>query len=83
MMHLGWIAYFIFAFVLASGMSLRAYTKGSLDPSGARAAFYVGMVSCTASFRFGLTLIAFFLSSSKINLLLGCISTQVIYNFLS
>jgi len=59
-------AYVTFAFVLAVMMSLRGYRKGSLDASGARAAFVVGLLSCTASVRFGLTLIAFFLSSSKV-----------------
>ena len=58
--------YFLFAFVLAVAMSLRGYRKGSLDASGARAAFVVGLILCTASVRFGLTLIAFFLSSSKV-----------------
>mmetsp|Transcript_8914 Transcript_8914/g.19749 ORF Transcript_8914/g.19749 Transcript_8914/m.19749 type:complete len:278 (+) Transcript_8914:2-835(+) len=47
-------------------MSLRGYRKRSLDASGARAAFLVGVISCTASVRFGLTLIAFFASSSKL-----------------
>lgn len=59
-------AYGAFALVLAVAMSVRGYRRRSLDASGARAAFVVGLVSCTASLRFGLTLIAFFLGSSKV-----------------
>ena len=58
--------YLLFASVLATFMSVRGYRKGSLDASGAVCAFFVGLVSCSASVRFGLTLIVFFLSSSKV-----------------
>ena len=59
-------AYLSFAFVLAALMSVRGYRKGSLNRSGAALAFVVGLVSCSASVRFGLTLITFFVGSSKV-----------------
>mmetsp|Transcript_37969 Transcript_37969/g.72791 ORF Transcript_37969/g.72791 Transcript_37969/m.72791 type:complete len:438 (+) Transcript_37969:122-1435(+) len=50
----------VFALAIAGG----GYKKKSLDISGAVSAFFVGWISCSASFAFGLTLIAFFVSSS-------------------
>ena len=55
-----------FAAFLALGMSARGYHRGSLSWSGAAAALLVGFVSCASSVQFGLTLIIFFLSSSKV-----------------
>lgn len=51
---------------LALAMSVRGYRKGSLNWSGAVLASVVGFISCVASVRFGLTLIVFFLGSSKV-----------------
>ena len=58
-------AYMAFALALATLMCVRGYRKRSLNASGAALAFVVGFVSCTASVRFGLTLITFFVASSK------------------
>ena len=58
-------AYLCFALALATLMCVRGYRKGSLNASGAALAFVVGLISCTASVRFGLTLITFFVASSK------------------
>lgn len=60
----GW-AYLGFACVLSTLMSVRGYRRKSLNASGAALAFVVGLVSCTASVRLGLTLITFFVASSK------------------
>lgn len=60
------VGYVALAVTLAAAMSARGYRKGSLSASGAALAFFVGLGSCVASVRFGLTLIAFFLSSSKV-----------------
>ena len=56
----------VFACLLAIALSVRGYRKGSLSKSGAVLALIVGFVSCAASVRFGLTLITFFLGSSKV-----------------
>lgn len=53
------------AVALAMLLSVRGYRKRSLNASGAALALVVGFVSFYASIRFGLTLIAFFLSSSR------------------
>lgn len=45
---------------------LRAYAKRSLNRSGAFAAFWVGLLCMSAGFRPGVTLLAFFFSSSKL-----------------
>jgi len=47
-------------------MSIYGYRKKSLNKSGAITAFFVGLICFTASIRFGVVLIAFFLSSSRI-----------------
>ena len=59
-----WV-YLAFACALSTLMSVRGYRKKSLNASGAALAFVVGLVSCTASVRLGLTLITFFVASSK------------------
>ena len=55
-----------FAFFLALAISVRGYRKGSLNRSGAMLALFVGFISCAASVSFGITLIVFFLGSSKV-----------------
>jgi uncharacterized membrane protein len=47
-------------------LSLHGRRKKSLSPSGARAAFVVGFLSFALSYRCGLTMIAFYYSSSKL-----------------
>ena len=54
------------AVVLALFLSVRGYRRRSLSYDGACLAFVVGLVSCAASIKLGLTLIAFFLGSSKV-----------------
>lgn len=56
----------LLAVALALAMSLYGYRKRSLNRSGALLALVVGFVSCAASNTFGLTLIAFFLGSSRV-----------------
>ena len=56
----------LYALALASLMSWRGRRKGSLSRDGAAAAFAVGLVSCAASVRLGLTLIAFFVTASRL-----------------
>jgi len=47
-------------------MSYSGYKKGSLSVSGAYAAFFTGFVGFGASYRFGIILILFYLTSSKL-----------------
>jgi len=54
------------ALFLALALSVRGYRRKSLNASGAALALVVGFISCVASVRFGLTLIVFFLGSSKV-----------------
>ena len=56
----------LYALALASLMFWRGRRKGSLSRDGAAAAFAVGLVSCAASVRLGLTLIAFFVTASRL-----------------
>lgn len=56
----------LLAAILAAVMSAYGYRKRSLNPSGAAFALVVGFVSCGASVTFGLTLIAFFIGSSRV-----------------
>jgi uncharacterized protein (TIGR00297 family) len=53
------------AFVTASLLAVRGHRSGALDLAGAVAAFFVGFLSLSASYRFGSTLIIFYLTSTK------------------
>ena len=52
--------------VIAAGMAFYGYRKKSLDVSGAVAAVLVGFVTFFSHAKFGLTLIIFFLTSSRL-----------------
>ena len=56
----------LFALLLATRVAFSGYKKRSLSFDGACLAFFVGLISCAASVKLGLTLIAFFLGSSKV-----------------
>lgn len=57
---------FTAAAILASGLASHGYSKRSLSFSGALAALFVGFISFAASWRFGLILILFYYTSSKL-----------------
>ena len=54
------------AFVLAGLLARHGIKKKSLDETGAAAAFIVGFISFAVSYRMGLILILFYLSSSRL-----------------
>ena len=54
------------AIVIATALSIRGYKKKSLTKSGAVAAFFVGFLTFAAGIGFGIILIAFYMSSSKL-----------------
>lgn len=54
------------AAAVATALAKRGVKKKTLSVAGSRAAFFVGFVSLALSFRFGLTLIAFYYSSSRL-----------------
>lgn len=51
---------------IACVLASHGYRKKSLSRSGAAAAFFVGLLSMGSGIRFGLTMILFYLSSSKL-----------------
>jgi len=52
--------------LLSLGLALHGYRKKSLDYTGCFAAIFVGFVSFATSYRFGLILILFYYTSSKL-----------------
>ena len=56
----------VLALLIAGAMAVRGYKKNSLDLSGALAAAAVGFASMLSGWRFGLTLILFYASSSAL-----------------
>ena len=54
------------AFFFALIMSIRGYRKKSLNLSGAVTAFIVGFTTFGVSYRFGLSLLTFYISCSKL-----------------
>lgn len=62
----GLIVQWISAVLCGAGIAVWGYRKGSLSQSGAVAAAAVGLSTLGCSLRLGLTLLAFFFSSSKL-----------------
>ena len=56
----------VLAVLISIGMSYNGLKKGSLSTSGAIAAFFTGFFGFYASYRYGLILILFYLTSSKL-----------------
>ena len=54
------------AFILAGLLARHGLKKKSLDETGATAAFFVGLISFAVSYRMGMILILFYLSSSRL-----------------
>ena len=54
------------AFTLAALLAFHGLKKKSLDQTGAAAAFFVGFVAFAVSYRMGMILILFYLSSSRL-----------------
>jgi uncharacterized membrane protein len=61
-----WLTRLAVGAAVAGLMALRGLRKRSLSPSGAAAAFLVGLVTMQASYTSGLLLILFYLTSSKV-----------------
>lgn len=55
----------IIAIVIALALAIHGKSRKSLDTSGCIAAIFVGFAAFAASYRFGILLILFYLSSSK------------------
>lgn len=55
----------IVAFVLSTFLAIRGYYYKNLSLSGAFAAFFIGFLTLSTSYRFGFILIYFYMSSSK------------------
>lgn len=53
--------------LVATGICSYGLRKRSLSPSGAAAAFHMGVLHMTCGWTFGLVLICFFATSSKVN----------------
>lgn len=56
----------LIAIILALGLAAHGYSKKSLSATGAVSAFIVGFTSFASSYRFGLILILFYYTSSKL-----------------
>ena len=65
-MEVHFIVRCIVAFILALGLAFHGLKKKSLDISGSAAAIFVGFTAFACSYRFGLILILFYYSSSKL-----------------
>ena len=53
-------------FLLAIAMSIKGYRKKSLSKSGALGAFIVGGLTLGTSYRFGITMLNFYITSSAL-----------------
>ncbi len=56
----------LFSLFLSFVLSYGGYRKKSLSKAGALSAFVVGFITCYAGFRFAITLITFFVTSSAL-----------------
>lgn len=65
-MNLNVIIRLILALLLSLGLAFHGYKKKSLDISGCIAAVIVGFISFATSYRYGLILILFYYTSSKL-----------------
>jgi len=57
---------YVLSFLAAVAISMKGYRKKSLSLSGAIAAFFVGLITLGSSYRFGITLLNFYITSSKL-----------------
>lgn len=67
----------IVAIIIALALALHGKSRKSLDSSGCLAAIFVGFAAFAASYRFGILLILFYLSSSKFTKLKGDIKAKL------
>jgi len=56
----------VFSFVVSLGLSFKGYKKKSLSLSGAIGAFVVCGITMGASYRFGITMLNFYITSSAL-----------------
>ena len=56
----------LLAILISLGLAIHGYRKKSLDTTGSIAAIFVGFISFATSYRFGLILILFYYTSSKL-----------------
>lgn len=57
---------YIIAFILSLYLSINGYRKNSLSLNGSMAAFSVGLITFCASYKYGIILILFYLTSTKL-----------------
>uniref|UniRef100_H3HDP5 Transmembrane protein 19 n=1 Tax=Phytophthora ramorum TaxID=164328 RepID=H3HDP5_PHYRM len=69
------------AALLAGGLGRRGLKKQSLDVSGAAAACFVGFFTLAAGYRFGLLLLGFYFSGSKLTKVRASVKQQLDANY--
>eukprot|EP01132_Coremiostelium_polycephalum_P008396 gene8396-10312_t len=63
--------------IISTIFAIHGYRKGSLSLSGAISAWIVGVISCSSNWMFGITLLSFYLSSSKLTKYKSSIKKQL------